>query len=74
MRRSEMTALDHAVQRSLLAFLVYIREKAWTGRENEAVSLYALGFLQCERRPGTLLRDPTQIGIEVGAANDFQVL
>jgi hypothetical protein len=36
---------------------------------NEAISLYAFGFLQRERRPGALFHDATQIGIEVGAAD-----
>ncbi len=64
-----MTALDRVVRRSLKGFLGYVKAKGWTGRENEAVSLYAFGFLQRECRPGALLRDPTEIGIEVGATD-----
>jgi len=33
------------------------------------VSLYALGFLQHQCKPDTLLKDPMQIGIEVGATD-----
>ncbi len=69
MGTQEMTALDRAVQRSLRAFLHYIKARGWTGRENEAVSLYALGFLQRECKARTPLRHPTQIGIEVGATD-----
>ena len=64
-----MTALDRALQRSLRAFLGYIKTSSWTGRENEAVSLYVLGFLQHECKGGGPLAHPTQIGIEVGASN-----
>jgi hypothetical protein len=35
------------------------------GTRSEAVSLYALGFLQAEGKPDALLRNPMQIGIEV---------
>lgn len=68
MRHSEMTALDRVVRRSLKDFLGYVKAKGWTGRENEGVSDYAFGFLQRECTPGALLKDPTQIGIDVGAA------
>lgn len=57
------------MQRSLSDFLGYIRQNDWSGRENEAVSFYALGFLQRECEPDTLLNDPMQIGIEVGATD-----
>lgn len=67
-----MTALDRVVQRSLKAFLRYIEARDWTGRENEAVSLYALGFLQFECKARGRLRHPTQIGIEVGATDSLR--
>lgn len=60
--------LDQAIRRSLKQFVRFIRENGWVGRENEAISLYAFGFLQRECQPGTAFHDPTQIGIEVGAA------
>ena len=61
-------SLDEIIGRSLRSFLDYIIEVGWTGRENEAVSLFAFGFLQKECSHNGPLYDPTQIGIEVGAA------
>lgn len=58
-----MNELDQIIERSLTLFLAYVQQTGWFGRENEAVSLYAFGFLQHE------LPDPRQIGIEVGAAD-----
>ena len=64
-----MTVLDVAVAKSLKGFLAYVRGTRWEGRENEAISLYAFGFLRkCFTGKG-VLRDPMQIGIEVGAAD-----
>ncbi|MEW5980145.1 MAG: hypothetical protein AB1898_30490 [Acidobacteriota bacterium] len=57
------------IERSLARFITYVRENTWYGRENEAVSLYAFGFLQRECAASGPLVDPTQIGIEVGAAS-----
>jgi hypothetical protein len=64
-----MIELDDIISKSLKAFLDYINQTNWTGRENEAVSLYAFGFLQKECSQEGPLHDPTQIGIEVGAAD-----
>jgi len=64
-----MKALDQIVTHSLSGFLDYINQHGWTGRENEAISLYAFGFLQKECSPSRPLYDPMQIGIEVAAAN-----
>jgi hypothetical protein len=64
-----MKTLDDIVSGSLRVFLAFINDQQWYGRENEAVSLYAFGFLQKECTEKGLLYDPTQIGIEVGAAD-----
>jgi len=64
-----MDDLNEIVHRSLGQFLEYVNRTKWFGRENEAVSLYAFGFLQRERNANSPLTDPTQIGIEVGAAD-----
>ena len=64
-----MEALDKIITRSLKSFLNYINRNSWVGRENEAVSLFAFGFLQRECCADGPLTDPTQIGIEVGAAD-----
>jgi len=63
-----MEAIDRIIIRSLRSFLAYINQKDWFGRENEAVSLYAVRFLQRECSGEGPLKEPTQIGIEVGAA------
>jgi len=60
--------LEVIIERSLKEFIAYVRNQSWLGRENEAVSLYAFGFLQRECSTTGPLIDPTQIGIEVGAA------
>ena len=62
-------SLDQIVNRSLRSFLKYINENSRIGRENEAVSLFAFGFLQKECSQDGPLYDPMQIGIEVGAAD-----
>lgn len=64
-----MDALDQIISRSLKAFLNYINRQKWFGRENEAVSLYAFGFLQHERGRDRPLTNPAQIAIEVGVAD-----
>ena len=64
-----MKALDQIVIHSLNGFLDYINQHGWAGRENEAISLFAFGFLQKECSPSRLLYDPMQIGIEVAAAD-----
>ncbi len=64
-----MEPIDRIIIRSLRSFLAYINQKEWFGRENEAVNLYAFGFLQRECSNEGPLIDPTQIGIEVGAAD-----
>lgn len=63
-----MSDLEPIIERALHRFLAHVRDVGWHGRENEAVSLYAFGFLQRECVPGGPLVDATQIGIEVGAA------
>lgn len=62
------TEIEEIIERSLERFLFYVRENDWFGRENEAVNLYAFGFLLRECISTGPLVDPTQIGIEVGAA------
>lgn len=57
--------VDRAVRESLTDCFREIRVSHWRGREREAVSLYAFGFLQKQCAPGRLLHDPAQIGIEV---------
>lgn len=58
-------ALDSVIRSTLTAFTSAVLESGWRGREREAVSLYATGFLQPACTPGGVLRDPTQVAIEV---------
>jgi hypothetical protein len=57
--------IDTIVRDSLTEFVADVFGSSWKGREREAVSLYAFGYLQRQIRKGGILRDPTQIGIEV---------
>lgn len=59
---------DIIIERSLKEFISYVRNQSWFGRENEAVNLYAFGFLLRQLSKKGPLFDPTQIGIEVGVA------
>lgn len=60
--------MDQLIAQSLSRFLRHVRETKWSGRENEAVNLFALGFLLKGTLAGAKLQ-PTQIGIEVAVAN-----
>jgi hypothetical protein len=64
-----MHALDRIVVDSLMDFVAYIDGQKWRGRENEAVNLFAFGFLQKKCSPEGPLRDPMQIGVEVGSGD-----
>ena len=61
---SQQEDLEALVRRSLLAFLPYVRTNQWWGKEREAVSFYAFGFLLKECRSDTLFHDPAQLAIE----------
>jgi hypothetical protein len=56
--------LDKLLQGTLSDFALDL-SMSWYGREREAVSLYAFGYLIPECQPQCVLRDRTQIGIEV---------
>jgi hypothetical protein len=57
--------IDRPVRESLTDFITDLFARGWKGREYEAVSLYALGYLQRHFSPGSPLYDPAQIGLEV---------
>ena len=59
--------MDKLIAQSLRRFRRYVHDTHWSGRENEAVNLYALGFLLGGDLDGVKL-EPTQIGIEVAVA------
>ena len=62
---SASTEVDQVVRESLADFFRWLCSSQWRGREREAVSLYAFGFLQRRFGVGRVLHDPAQIGIEV---------
>ena len=41
-----MEAIDKIITSSLRSFLDYVNRNSWVGRENEAISLFAFGFLR----------------------------
>jgi hypothetical protein len=58
------TDVDRVVEAAARAFIEDVFSKLrWHGREHEAVSHFAFGFLQRECKPGTPLSDATQIAI-----------
>ena len=59
-----MGDIERLIADSLKQFSSYIRDSSWYGREREAVSLYALGFLQKQLGKVDWLTGPTQILIE----------
>ena len=59
-----MNDIERVIEVSLKEFSSYVRVHSWCGREREAVSLYALGFLQNQVGKADWLTDPTQISIE----------
>jgi hypothetical protein len=59
-----LTQIDNIVRDSLTEFVEDVFRSAWRGREREAVSLYAFGFLQGHIQTNGILSDPTQIAIE----------
>ena len=60
-----MSDIDDLVRNSLTDFTNGVFADEWWGKEREAVSLFAFGYLIKHCRPGSILYDPAQIGIEV---------
>jgi len=56
--------LDHAIRAAATEFVEAVFADGWRGREREAVSLFAIGYLIRQCRPGSVLHSPTQIVIE----------
>lgn len=57
--------LNKVIENCLKSFLEYINKNDWKGREREAISLFTFKFLIKACKPGSVLNDPAQIGIEV---------
>ena len=58
-------SIDNIVRRSLTEFIEDIFRSQWYGKEREAISLYAFGYLLKHCQPNAILQDPRQIGIEI---------
>lgn len=56
--------MEQTLHRTFIAFGRAILDTPWFGKEREAVSYYAFGFLAKACKEGTLLFDPGQIAIE----------
>lgn len=65
--------IDRIVRSSLIEFVEDVFRSSWKGREREAVSLYVLGHLQKQCSEGTILREPTQIGIEAAVPSSLDL-
>jgi len=65
-----LSHIDHIVRDSLIEFVNEVVRSSWRGREREAISLYAFGFLQRQISGNSILTDATQIGIEVTVPSD----
>ena len=58
------SGLEPLLHSTLTAFARAILDTPWFGKEREAVSYYAFGFLANASKLGTLLFDPGQLAIE----------
>lgn len=58
-------SLEGILVGSLEGFIEDIQACGWWGREREAISLYAFGYLAAACERDSVLKDPGQIGIEV---------
>lgn len=61
-----MDELEHLISDALLEFAAFVARTNWRGREREAVSLFAFGYLVPRCSPGGPLTSPAQIGLDVG--------
>lgn len=59
-----MDTLEHALHESLTAFGHRMLDQLWYGKEREAVSYYAFGYLVDQCRAGSRFYNPGQIAIE----------
>ncbi len=56
--------IDQAIRSAATEFVSAVFADSWRGREREAISLFALGYLIRQCRQGTVLYSPTQITVE----------
>ena len=60
-----MNNLDSTIRQALIEFTEDVFAKTWWGKEREAVSLFAFGYLIKQCQQGHIFFDPAQVGIEV---------
>jgi len=65
--------IDRAVRAAATEFVEAVFADGWRGREREAVSLFAIGYLIRQCRPGSALHSPTQIEIEAAVPGVSQL-
>lgn len=58
-------SLEQLLRAALTSFANDLKGTHWPGKEREAVSLFAMGYLVPRCAAGARLHDPRQIGIEV---------
>jgi hypothetical protein len=63
-----MDKLEDLIRDALLEFAAFVARTNWRGREREAVSLFAFGFLVPRCSQAGPLTAPTQIGLDVGVS------
>jgi len=63
--KATTSQLDSLVRDSLCEFVSDVFATSWWGKEREAVSFYAFGYLSKFCKAGSILYDLAQIGIEV---------
>lgn len=62
----EKSGIKAVVASALRSFETWLLASSWRGKENDCVNLFAHRFLADHVAPDSLLRDLTQIGIEIG--------
>jgi hypothetical protein len=65
MRNPAPDSLDAVLEAAFVSFADQLRDSAWYGKEREAISVFVMSHLVPRCRPGTVLHDAGQIGIEV---------
>jgi hypothetical protein len=64
---ADIVAIETTLREALIAYATDLNTCApWYGKENDCVNRFALGFLLPRGTAASVLRHPTQLGIEVG--------
>ena len=68
-----MSDIDDAIRAAASEFVEAVFADGWRGREREAVSLFAIGYLIRQCRPSSILHSPTQVAIEAAVPGVSQL-